>query len=117
MKKLLVLAFTFFSGLALADWDTSTSTPAIPLVCINNTTPYNVQVFVNRSPMYVAARWTTSVRVYDFQTVVTEINTKQIVNRGYPAWSAKYLAPSVYGCNRANTSVIGMTNYGHLFFY
>jgi len=116
MKKILTLFFALFSPLAFADWSSSTSTPATPFVCVRNTTSYNLQVLVNRSPIYVASRWTTTIRTFDFQPIIMEMNTKQVINHGHNVWASKYLRPSVYGCDYSNTVAIGMTNYGHLFF-
>jgi hypothetical protein len=91
-----------------------THNPMYPYICINNASPYNVQIFVDRSPMIVAGRYTSVLYSNSFQSLLIQINTRQFIPRN-PIWASQEAYPTNVGCTLDNTVSIGMTNANILF--
>lgn len=105
MKMLAMLVAGLFVASASADWATSTGgSPSVPQVCIANSTPYSVTVFVNGQSFYVSPYYTARVPSYQSGAVLMQMNTRQLSGpHNNPVWAQTYVYPAYYGCGSQNS--------------
>jgi len=84
-------------------------------ICIENPTPFNLQVYLNRTPVTVAPRYVTPINTMNPGQILAQMNTRQLVNRR-PGWTDLVLFPNNFSCNQDNTVSIGITAKNVLFF-
>ncbi len=109
----LLFAISLLLGFSMNGY--SNPHPSPSFVCINNPTPFNLQIFLNRSPINVAARYLTPISTINNGQILAQMNTRQLVNQ-HPGWTDLVLFPNNFGCNANNTVSIGMTPRNVLFF-
>lgn len=105
MKIALAIASLLAVGTASADWaDATGGSPAYPRICIQNETPYSVDVAVNGQRMYVSPTYVTQIQSYQNGASLIQLNTRQLAGPyANPIWTQAYVSPSYYGCNSQNT--------------
>lgn len=103
------LFFSFFSMTAF-------SNPVSNFICIDNPTQFNVQIFLNRTPVYVAPRYLTPVNTINNGQILAQMNTRQLVGR-QAGWTDLVLFPNNRACTMDNTVSVGITNRNVLYFY
>jgi hypothetical protein len=115
MKKFLVPLVLMFVSLKSQAADL-VHNPMYPYICINNATPFNTQIFIDRAPMTVAPRFNSVLYSNSNQSLLVQVNTRQFVPKN-PIWSSQVVYPTNMGCTVDNTVSIGITNTNVLFLY
>lgn len=109
----LLFAMSLLLGFSIKGYSNPYPNPSF--VCIDNPTPFNLQIFLNRSPINVAARYMTPISTINNGQILAQMNTRQLVNQR-PGWTDLVLFPNNFGCNSDNTLSIGITARNLLFF-